>query len=196
MGSKTLLSNVFCMWTVLLSGQKCTGLYCKILLLLTFLWLVLRHLRSLCSMVHFVSFWPPAVVPHTVQQGVLQGVLLQWHLFFFFSLSNYLNKGWRNVSLCFYFAQYCIKSLKKGIKFSVKICPKKTQDVFSYNFLTSLDYYFFGNSFQHFVFLCHLQFGGNPKCFLQFDRQVNIFLPFWNKHTKVTYFDYAKVWQK
>lgn len=94
--------------------------------------------------------------------------------FFFFNLSNDLKKGLRKMlSLCFYFSLYLNKSLKKGIKFSVKICPTKPQDAFSYNSLTSLDCDFFGNCFQHFVLLCHLWFGGNPKCFLQYDGQVN-----------------------
>lgn len=72
--------------------------------------------------------------------------------------------------LCFYFSQYLSK---KGIKFSVKIYSTKPQDAFSYNSLTRLDCDFFGKYFQHFVFLCHPQFGGNPKCFLQCDGQVN-----------------------
>lgn len=69
----------------------------------------------------------------------------------------------------------------KELCFQSRFVLKKPRIFFFFTFPLQ-DYDFLGNSFQHFIFLCHLQFGENPKHFLQYDRQVNIFLPFCKKH--------------
>lgn len=178
LGSKTLPSNASCSWAALLSGQKFTGICWGILFLLKFLQLVWATI-GVCAHGWFVYL--------SVNLTTLQRQHVQYSkcgsgsspapktTFFFSSVFPMTGiKAPGNCCPCTFISIGILVSLKKGIKFSVKICPTKTQNAFSYYSLKSLDSDFFGNCFQHFLFLCHLWFRENPKCFLQCDGQVSI----------------------